>query len=461
MSCKIQVGVNKRGIFGLPLPMACRHGLISGATGTGKTVTLRTIAEGFSDKGVPIFLADMKGDLSGMCNKGNRDDFVQRAKKLGVKDYSFTSYPCCYWDIYKNCGLPISVTIKELGSTLLARILRLTRVQCGVLDLIFRIAEDKKYKLNTIEDLSKLIRYINIHTEDFLMEYGTIYPSSLGAILRAVVGLEQQGGDKFFSDNTLPLDAFMQKVGNKGVINIMECEKLVRYPVMYSTFIIWLLDKLYNELPEVGDLDKPKMVLFFDEAHLLFEDTNKVVLNKIAQTVRLIRSKGVGIYLISQSPSDLPDKVLSQLSNRVQHSLRAFTPDEQRAVKTVARTFRINPEFNTEDCIMELGVGECLISFLENTGIPQMVERVNIIPPKSDLNIVTGEFKADYNKTHCAEQIKLLEGSIDTQDYSDISFKRTSSNNNVPQHNNYVGMVGKEVAKSLFSGLFRGFMKSL
>lgn len=407
--------------------MLNRHGLIAGATGTGKTITLRDMAEGLSRLGVPVFLADMKGDLSGISRSGNNKDFSERAYKMGVP-HKFEGFPVNYWDIYEENGVAIKAPVCEVGSFLLSRTLSLSRVQASVLDLVFAVANDNNFKLDTLQDLKNILKYMTDFDEELFDTYGTFYPSTIGAILRAVINLEQQGGDKFFGCPALDLEQLIQKDNGKGIINILSCTELVKNPLMYSTFILWLLEKLYSEMPEVGDCELPKFVVFFDESHLIFEDANKVVVTKFAQIVRLIRSKGVGVFLISQSPSDIPDKVLSQLSNRVQHSLRAFTPDEMRAVKVAARSFRPNPNFDTESCIMELGVGEALVSTLNADGIPNEVERVMIIPPCSDLNILTSKQIKDYTLL-CSDRQNRHKNGVKSIYYKNIPQKNKNAKN--------------------------------
>ena len=403
MQNNIRIGKSGDKDINLVPRMLNRHGLVAGATGTGKTLTLRVMAEGLSRIGVPVLLADMKGDLSGISVVGSRKDFEERAHRMSIP-FKFEDFPCNYWDIYEENGVAIKAPVREVGSFLLSRTLSLSRVQSSVLDLAFAISHDKNFKLDTLKDLKNILKYMTDFDEELFDSYGTFYPSTIGAILRAVINIEQQGGDLFFNSPSLDLNQMIQKEGEKGVINILSCTELVKNPLMYSTFIIWLLEKLYTELPEVGDIDKPKFVLFFDESHLIFEDCNKAVVSKVSQIVRLVRSKGVGIFFISQTPSDIPDKVLTQLSNRVQHSLRAFTPDEMRAVKVAAKSFRPNPKFDTEDCIMSLGVGEALISTLDDSGIPTVVERTSVIPPSSSLDILTSEQISDYILAHSDRQ---------------------------------------------------------
>lgn len=453
------------------VPKMCnRHGLIAGVTGTGKTMTLRAMAEGFSSIGVPVLLADMKGDLSGICKPSCDPKFKDRAKSMGIKDYKYSGYPCAYWDIYKRNGIALNAPVREVGAFTLARILGLSKVQSGVLDLVFALAEDRAYRLDTLEDVKEIVRYMERSAEELFDQYGTFYPSTLGAIIRACIRIESQGGDKFFASNSTDITQYMMcEKDGKGLVNLVDCTELVRQPMMYSMFIMWVLDKLYNELPEVGDCDKPKFVVFFDEAHLLFEDTSKAVESKIAQIIRLVRSKGVGVYFISQSPSDIPEKVLSQLNNRVQHALRAFTPKEQRAVKVAAQTFRPNSEFDTEDVIMELGVGEALVSFLDENGIPTVVQRAKIVPPTSSLNILSGKERVDYtfNKCDLLWQAKRHGNGTETpKQYNDIPQpKKDPQNTNktakttTPKYDYsakpYMPSIGLGIAGSILDGIFK------
>ena len=367
--------------------MANRHGLIAGASGTGKTITLKVMAESFSSLGVPVFLADIKGDLSGMCQEGLDNEGMQkRIKRFGIDTWSYCSFPTRFWDIFGEQGHPIRVTVSDMGPTLLARLLELSDVQSGVLDIVFRIADDNGLLLIDMKDLRSMLQYIGDNRKDFITEYGNISTQSIGAIQRSLLRLEDEGGNLFFGEPALDIfDWISTDYTGRGFINILTSTKLVHSPLLYATFLLWMLSELFEKLPEVGDLDKPRMVFFFDEAHLLFKDAPKALVSKIEQIVKLIRSKGVGVYFISQSPSDIPDEVLAQLSNRVQHALRAYTPAELKAVKVAAQTFRENPNFKTEDVICELGVGEALVSFLDDQGIPGIVERAFILPPQSKM----------------------------------------------------------------------------
>lgn len=365
--------------------MANRHGLIAGATGTGKTITLKVLAEAFSNIGVPVFLADIKGDLSGMCVPGTEsEDMSKRIAKFGIDDWSYTSFPTRFFDIFGKKGHPVRTTVSEMGPILLSRLLGLTAVQEGVLNIVFRVADDNGLLLIDLKDLKAMLNYVSEHREDYTLTYGNVSPQSAGAIQRSLLVLESQGGDMFFGEPSLDLmDWITTDASGKGMINILDSTELVQSPLLYATFMLWMLTELFEKLPEVGDAEKPKLVFFFDEAHLLFRDMPKALNQKIEQVVKLIRSKGIGVYFISQSPSDIPNEVLAQLGNRIQHALRAYTPAEQKAVRTAAQTFRQNPSFDTSAAIMELGVGEALVSFLDESGVPTMVERTFILPPQS------------------------------------------------------------------------------
>ncbi len=365
--------------------MANRHGLITGATGTGKTITLQVLAEAFSSIGTPVFLSDIKGDLSGMVEAGgNNPKIAERIAQLGLKGFQYRAFPVHYWDVFGKQGLPVRTTVSEMGPLLLARLLNLTEIQSGVLNLVFRIADDQGLLLLDLKDLKSMLVYVAENASQFTIEYGTMSKQSIGAIQRALLVLEEQGGDMFFGEPALDIkDLFQTDADGMGVINILECTQLFQSPTLYSTFMLWLLSELFEELPEVGDPEKPKMVFFFDEAHLLFNDAPKVLIERIEQVVRLIRSKGIGIYFISQNPADIPDRILGQLGNRVQHALRAYTPGDQKAIKAAGQTFRQNPAFDVEKVITELGVGEALVSFLDEKGRPSVVEKAFILPPRS------------------------------------------------------------------------------
>jgi uncharacterized protein len=372
--------------------MANRHGLIAGATGTGKTVTLQSLAENFSRIGVPVFMADVKSDLSGMSQPGKPHPKIdERVKLLDLEDFAHEACPVAFWDVFGEQGHPVRATVSEMGPLLLARIFNLNEIQEGVLTLAFKIADDKGLLLLDLKDLRALLQHVGDNASEFTTQYGNISAASIGAIQRGLVGLETQGGDKFFGEPALNLEDLMQTVNGKGVINILAADKLLQTPRIYATFLLWMLSELFESLPEVGDCDKPKLVFFFDEAHLLFNDAPKELLEKIEQVVRLVRSKGVGVYFVTQNPLDIPDTVLGQLGNRVQHALRAFTPRDQKAVRAAAETFRANPKLSVEQVITELGVGEALVSTLDPKGAPCIVERAFIVPPRSQIGPVTAE----------------------------------------------------------------------
>lgn len=365
--------------------LANRHGLITGATGTGKTITLQVLAERFARIGVPVFMADVKGDLSGLAAPGQRSPKLEaRLASLGVNDWQPQAYTTVFWDVFGTNGHPVRATISDMGPILLARLLNLNDTQAGVLQLVFKIADDQGLLLLDLKDLRAMVQYVGEHAKRLTTEYGNVSAASIGAIQRNLLTLEEQGGDVFFGEPMLDIHDLMQTDAHgRGVINVLAAEKLMHAPRLYSTFLLWLLAELFEQLPEAGDLEKPKLVFFFDEAHLLFNEAPAVLLEKIEQVVRLIRSKGVGVYFVSQNPLDVPDTVLGQLGNRVQHALRAFTPRDQKAVKVAAETLRANPNFDAATAITELGVGEALVSFLDEKGRPNMVERAFILPPTS------------------------------------------------------------------------------
>jgi hypothetical protein len=372
--------------------MANRHGLITGATGTGKTVTLQTLSETFSEMGVPVFAADMKGDFSGVAKSGgNKESVNKRVEEYGLKDlgFEYKAFPVTFWDVFGEQGHPIRTTVSEMGPILLERLLNLNDIQSAVLALAFKIADDNNLLLIDLKDLQKMLQFIGDNRARFTTKYGNISPASIGAIQRSLMQLESQGGDNFFGEPGFEITDFIQTDQGKGVINILAADKLINSPRVYTTFLLWLLDDLYESLPEVGDVDKPKLVFFFDEAHLLFNDMPKPLLEKVEQIVRLVRSKGVGVYFCTQNPSDIPENILGQLGNRVQHALRSYTPNDQKAVKVAANTFRPNPKFNTEEVITQLNTGEALISFLDEKGAPQMVQRAYVLPPQAQIGPIT------------------------------------------------------------------------
>jgi DNA helicase HerA-like ATPase len=387
---KVYLGQSTRPEY-LTLKFANRHGLITGATGTGKTVSLQVIAEGFSRVGVPVFCADVKGDLAGIAAMGEAKDFlVKRAADIGFDDYTQDKFPAILWDLFGTQGHPIRATISEMGPLLLSRVLGLNDTQEGVLNIAFRFADDNQLLLIDLKDLRALMVAVGENSKEISLRYGNVATATIGAIQRALLVLEQQGGDKFFGERALSIADLMRTAPDgRGVISVLAADELMRAPRVYSTFLLWLLSELFEELPEVGDPDKPRLVFFFDEAHLLFDDAPKALIDKVEQVVKLVRSKGVGVYFVTQNPVDIPDIVLSQLSNRVQHALRAYTPREQKAVKVAAETFRPNPAFSTEEAITQLGVGEALVSVLEDKGVPSMVGKTIMRPPSSRMGPIS------------------------------------------------------------------------
>lgn len=379
------------------LPKYCnRHGLIAGATGTGKTVTLQSLAESLSQIGVPVFMADVKGDLAGMSQIGGGNSKVEdRAKQLKIDPLNYQSFPVAFWDVFGEQGTQVRSTISEMGPLLLSRMLDLNDTQEGVLNIVFKVADEQGMLLLDLKDLKAMLNWLGDNAASVRTEYGNVTPATIGTILRQLLVLEEQGGDEFFGEPALDIqDLIRQTPDGRGVVNILAADKLMQSPKLYATFLLWMLSELFETLPEAGDLDQPKLVFFFDEAHLLFTDAPKALLTKIEQVVRLIRSKGVGIFFVTQHPLDVPDSVLSQLSNRVQHALRAFTPRDQKAVKTAAETFRANPKFDTEEVITQLGIGEALVSVLDTDGTPTVVDRVFIKPPLSRLGAINSDERA-------------------------------------------------------------------
>ena len=379
--------------------MANRHGLIAGATGTGKTVTLQVMAETFCQAGVPCFMADMKGDLSGISQVGKMSGFIEkRLPEFGIENPEFQACPVRFFDVFGEQGHPMRATISQMGPQLLSRLMQLNETQDGVLNIVFRIADERGLLLIDIKDMRSMLDWVSKHAKEYTTKYGNISVQTIGAIQRALLQLESQGADKFFGEPSFDIYDLLQTEGGKGVMNVLAADKLMLQPKLYSTFLLWLLSELYSTLPEVGDLPQPKLVFFFDEAHMLFTDTSKALLDKIEQVIRLIRSKGVGIYFITQSPTDIPENILGQLGNRVQHALRAYTPKDQKAVKTAADTFRANPAFKTDEAIMQLETGEALVSFLDEKGAPSMVERAKILFPLSQIGAVTEGQRLDIIK---------------------------------------------------------------
>lgn len=388
--------------------MANRHGLIAGATGTGKTITLKVLAESFSDAGVPVFLADVKGDLSGMCRPGaDSQDMQERIARFGLADcgFRYQAYPSTFWDVYGQMGIPLRTTVSEMGPLLLAKLLDLNPTQTDILTIVFKIADDEGLLLIDTKDLKSMLQYVAENNAQYSAEYGNIAKASINAILRGVVALEAKGGEQFFGEPALNIADWFQTEFGRGMINILDCRSLMNDASLYTTFLLWMLSELFEALPEVGDLDKPRMVFFFDEAHLLFKGVSKALLEKIEQVVKLIRSKGVSIFFITQNPKDIPDGVLSQLGNKIQHALRAYTPADEKAVNAAAKSFRINPAFNTKEELLNLGTGEALISVLDEQGIPTMVRKCRILPPQSLMGAIDDEEK---KKAYLVNNLYLL-----------------------------------------------------
>lgn len=372
--------------------MANRHGLIAGATGTGKTVTLQVMAETFCQAGVPCFMADMKGDLSGISQAGQMSGFIEKRKdKFGVPNPEFQPCPVRFYDVYGEQGHPIRATVSQMGPQLLSRLLGLNDTQDGVLNIVFRIADERGLLILDMKDLRAMLDYVAKHAKEYTTQYGNISTATVGAIQRALLQLEGQGADRFFGEPSFDIFDLLQTEGGKGVMNVLAADKLMLQPKLYSTFLLWLMSELYSTLPEVGDQELPRLVFFFDEAHMLFDETPKALVDKIEQVIRLIRSKGVGIYFVTQNPTDIPENILGQLGNRVQHALRAYTPKDQKAVRSAAETFRANPAFKTDEAIMELETGEALVSFLDEKGAPCMVQRAKILFPLSQIGAITPE----------------------------------------------------------------------
>ena len=395
--------------------MCNRHGLIAGATGTGKTVSLQVIAETFSQAGVPCFMADMKGDLSGISQTGKMTGFIEkRCKLFGIDSPEFQPCPTRFYDVYGEQGIPMRTTISAMGPQLLSRLMQLNETQSGVLNIVFKIADDKELLLIDLKDLRMMLDYVSKNAASFKTAYGNVSAASVGAIQRSILAIEAEGGDKFFGEPAFDVNDLLDVENGKGVMSVLAADKLMLNPKLYSTFLLWLMTELYAQLPEVGDLDLPKLIFFFDEAHMLFDGTSKALTDKLEQIIRLIRSKGVGIYFITQSPTDIPDEILAQLSNRVQHALRAFTPKEQKGVRAAAQTFRANPAFKTEDAIMNLETGEALVSFLDAKGAPSVVERAKMLFPLSQIGAVTEGQRLDI-KNALPPRIKAYEDYFDRE----------------------------------------------
>ncbi len=460
-------------ILGLLPRMANRHGLIAGATGTGKTVTLRVLAEHFSRIGVPVFMADVKGDLSGMaCPGGDHPKVVERAQLLGLTEFSPQGFPVVFWDLFGEQGHPVRTTISEMGPLLLSRLLDLNPTQTGILTLVFKVADDQGLLLLDLKDLQAMVRFVGDNQADFRTSYGNISTASIGAIQRALLTLEQQGAEQFFGEPALNLEDLMQTgPGGLGVINVLAANKLIQTPKLYATFLLWLIAELFEQLPEVGDPQKPRIVFFFDEAHLLFDDPPEALLDKIEQVVRLIRSKGVGIYFVTQNPLDVPDTILGQLGNRVQHALRAFTPRDQKAVRAAAQTFRPNPGLDVEQAITQVGVGEALVSCLDAKGIPAPVERALIYPPASRLkplseqeivgvrekSIVGSHYDREVDRESAYEQLtaRASKQAAEPAPSSRKQAKKASSSSN------YLEAAAKSAARSIGTQVGRQIIRGI
>ncbi len=457
---KILIGANdqKEQIF-INLSMANRHGLIAGATGTGKTVTLQILAEGFSKNGIPVFTADVKGDLAGLSQAGLPHKKIdERIQKIGIKNYSQNGNPTVFWDVFGEFGHPVRTTISEMGPLLLSRLLRLSETQDAVLHMAFKIADDNGMLLLDTKDLKQLFIWMSENNDELKKEYGHMTDTTIASMQRQLMILEEAGGDIFFGEPALNIDHLMKKdFSGRGVINILDARKLMVDPRIYSTFMLWLMSELFEKLPEVGDLEKPKMVFFFDEAHLLFHDAPKVLLNKIEQVARLIRSKGVGVYFVSQNPLDIPENVRSQLGNRVQHALRAFTPKDQKAVASAAETFRANPKFDTAKVIGDLEVGEGLVSMLDEKGRPSMVERTLIRPPESKMGSITLEQREE--KIKSSPLSGLYENVIDRESAYEVLQKQAEENikRNKENSEEYYKEYEKEMPKKEKGGLSKIF----
>ncbi|MBR2636538.1 MAG: DUF853 family protein [Oscillospiraceae bacterium] len=474
--------------------MANRHGLIAGATGTGKTVTLKVLAESFSDMGVPVFMADIKGDLTGMCEPGAENKHIRRSiDTMGLGDFAYTSYPVRFWDVYGKQGLPVRTTVSEMGPQLLSRLLGLNETQEGVLRIVFRIADDQELLLIDLKDLRSMVQFVGDNAKEYKLTYGNIAPQSIGAIQRALLTLEDEGGELFFGEPSLDLSDWIDwDDSGRGMMNILECSQLFHSPLLYGTFLLWMLTEIYEMMPEAGDLEKPKLAFFFDEAHLLFDDAPKALLDKVEQVVRLIRSKGVSVWFITQNPTDIPDEVLGQIGNRVQHALRAYTPNDQKALRAAANSFRTNPAFDTQEAILGLGTGQALVSVLDEKGAPSMVERANILPPHSSMNAVS-EAKLQEVIANCSLKSKYSEELDRESAHEAISAfyeeqqeqqeklekeklkekqkaqsRRTSSRTTSSRKkttvlertiNSAANTIGREVGKKIVRGLFDTFLK--
>ncbi len=473
---RVYLGTSTKGEY-LPLKYANRHGLITGATGTGKTVSLQIIAEGFSRAGVPVFCADVKGDLSGLAVKGESKDFLEkRANDIGFDDYEYDSFPTIFWDLFGRKGHPIRTTVSEMGPLLFSRMLDLNATQEGVINIAFKIADDEGLLLLDLKDLRALLVQMGQNRKEIALTYGSVSTASIGAIQRGLLVLEQQDGDLFFGERALDIRDLMRvDRDGRGFISVLAADELMMSPRLYSTFLLWLLSELFEEMPEVGNPDKPKLVFFFDEAHLLFDEAPKVLLQKIEQVVKLVRSKGVGVYFVTQNPADMPDAVLAQLGNRVQHALRAYTPREQKAVRAAADTFRPNPDFDTKEVITQLGVGEALVSTLESKGVPSIVGRTMMRPPSSRMGTITQAEResvmADSPVRGLYDDIidrdsafEVLQRRTETQQVEEEKARPTPSNNRRSSRQSVtetaIKQLARTMARSLGNSLVRGILGS-
>jgi len=455
--------------------MANRHGLIAGATGTGKTVTLQVLAETFCQAGVPCFMADMKGDLSGISQTGRMSGFIEkRCTEFGIQTPQFAPCPVRLYDVFGEQGHPMRSTISNMGPQLLSRLMQLNETQSGVLDILFKVADDQGLLLIDLKDLRSMLGYVSDHASELRSNYGNVSASSVGAIQRALLSLESQGADKFFAEPSFDIYDLLQTEQGKGVLSVLAADRLMLNPKLYSTFLLWLLSDIYSQLPEVGDLDLPKLVFFFDEAHTLFDDTPKALVDKIEQVVRLIRSKGVGVYFVTQNPTDIPDSILGQLGNRVQHALRAYTPKDQKAVKSAAETFRANPSFKTENAIMELETGEALISFLDGKGAPSIVQRARILFPLSQIGAITEGQRLDiirqsrvygkYDKIIDRESAfeVLLADAQKAQELQEVhQMEVEKQKNQTKKEGSVIGKVGKAVLGAALGAAVSSVTRSL
>ncbi|MBQ7462753.1 MAG: DUF853 family protein [Bacteroidaceae bacterium] len=460
---RLYVAHGQSGPICLQGKMSNRHGLIAGATGTGKTVTLQVLAETFSQAGVPCFMADMKGDLSGISQAGQMTGFIEkRCAEFGIENPQFHGSPVCFYDVFGEQGHPMRTTISNMGPDLMSRLMELNEVQAGVMTILFKVADERGLLLLDLKDLRSMLTYIADHAKELTKTYGNVSTASVGAIQRALLALENQGADKFFGEPAFDIMDLLQcSAEGKGMMSVLAADKLMQNPKLYSTFLLWLLSDLYSRLPEVGDQDLPRLVFFFDEAHTLFTDTPKSLVDKIEQVVRLIRSKGVGVYFVTQNPTDIPDSVLAQLGNRVQHALRAFTPKEQKNVKAAAETFRANPDFKTENAIMELGTGEALVSFLDEKGTPCIVERAKILFPLSQIGSITESQREQIIKS------SRIYGRYDTPVDRESAFEVLLAESETEQEQGTRGKeqeVGKEKetkAKSKKKGFFAKILSAI